>query len=176
MEPVFTGGVNEQFYNSAYYTDKSIGEFVEKAKTKDWWENVLIILIADHGSRLPNNDPNYAKGKFSVPMLWLGGALSVKDTVITTIGSQTDIPKTLLKQLDVNSDAYDFSKNLFSKKPGSFAFYSFNNGFGFVGEEYELVYDLNAQEFMTENGAIDQNRLDWSKAYMQRVFTDFNDR
>ena len=29
---------------------------------------------------------------------------------------------------------------------------------------------------MTENGVIDQNRLDWSKAYMQRVFTDFNDR
>ena len=29
MEPVFTGGINEQFYNSAYYTDKSIGEFVK---------------------------------------------------------------------------------------------------------------------------------------------------
>ncbi|GJM30701.1 MAG: sulfatase [Cyclobacteriaceae bacterium] len=176
MDPVFTGEINQQFFNSAYYTDKSIGEFVALAKTKEWWKNTVLILIADHGSRLPNNDPNYAPGKFDIPMLWLGGALNLRDTVITSVGSQTDIPNTLLSQLGVNTDSYQFSKDLLSKDADSFAFYSFNNGFGFVGNDYHLIYDLNARQFIAEEGSVDPINREQSQAYMQKVFWDFNAR
>jgi phosphoglycerol transferase MdoB-like AlkP superfamily enzyme len=176
MKPVFSGGLNEQFFNSAYYTDKSIGEFIDQAKGKQWWNNTLIILIADHGSRLPNNDQNYAKGKFKIPMLWLGGALNVTDTVISTVGSQTDIPKTLLNQLEMSATSYEFSKDLFSDEVKSFAFYTFNNGFGLVGEDFDLVYDHDAGHYMTKNGSFTKSHQETGLAYMQKLFWDFNRR
>ena len=38
-----------KFRSSHAYTDKVIGEFIKKAKKQSWWENTLIIIVADHG-------------------------------------------------------------------------------------------------------------------------------
>ncbi len=176
MDPVFSGNETQRFFNSAYYTDKCIGEFIAAAKSQDWWENTLIILVADHGSRLPNKDPAYAKSKYSIPMLWLGGALAVRDTVINTLGSQTDIATTLLNQLDLNSNNFEFSKDLLSKQTKPFAFYCYTNGFGFVGADYELTYDHDAGRYITQTGKVDPIGKEQGRAYMQKVFWDFNNR
>jgi hypothetical protein len=109
-------------------------------------------------------------------MLWLGGALNVTDTVISTVGSQTDIPKTLLNQLEMSATSYEFSKDLFSDEVKSFAFYTFNNGFGLVGEDFDLVYDHDAGHYMTKNGSFTKSHQETGLAYMQKLFWDFNRR
>ena len=53
-------------------------------------------------------------------MLWLGGALNIRDTIINKIGSHTDIPATLLSQLDLPSEDFQFGKDLFSNDSKSF--------------------------------------------------------
>ena len=75
---------DDKFKNSAYYTDKSLGDFIRNAKNEEWWDSTLCILVADHGSRLPGNTKFNTLEKFQIPMLWIGGALNTKDTIIST--------------------------------------------------------------------------------------------
>jgi phosphoglycerol transferase MdoB-like AlkP superfamily enzyme len=172
--PFVGDDIQTLFKNSAWYTDKSIGEFIAKAKQSAWWDNTLVIITADHGHRMPGDSPNHDKEKFHVPMLWLGGALAKKDTIINQICSQTDIAKSLLNQLHINASAYRFSRDLFNTKTQEFAYYSFNNGFGFLSDHANVYYDnvgkvpINVQEL-----APNSPELYTGKAYLQELFHDY---
>ncbi len=50
------------FLNAVNYTDSCLGDFVNKLKTTDLWDNTLIIFVADHTMRSypegrSNDDP-----------------------------------------------------------------------------------------------------------------------
>jgi len=175
MQPVFEGqDESTKFLNSCYYTDKSLGEFISKARKQSWWDNTLIIITADHGHRFPNPEELKEKERFKIPMLWLGGAISKRDTLIQLFGGQTDISKTLLSQLGNNSSEFQFSKNLLSKNAKPFALYVFNNGFGYVSPDHEHIYDFDLQNYLKKEG--DEKELTFGKAYMQKLFQDYNSR
>ena len=80
-----------KFMNSAFYTDSCFGSFIDRAKKTSWWENTLIVVTADHGHIYPSNSGVSNPDRFKIPMLWLGGALSVQDTVIQTVAGHPDI-------------------------------------------------------------------------------------
>ncbi len=174
LDPPFIKGKDEEsmFLNSCHYTDKSIGAFVESAKKTDWWKNSIVIFVADHGHRYPGDKPLNSKERFHIPLLMIGGAVK-KDTIIHTIGNQTDIANTLLGQLATPSSDFLFSKNLLSPNSKSFSFYFYNNGYGFVGEDKYIVHDNTSNEFVKKEGA---NNLDFdmTKAYQQMIYSDYN--
>lgn len=175
MDPVFKGRTEStKFLNSCYYTDKSLGEFIHEAKNKEWWNNTLIIITADHGHRFPNPVELKEKERFKIPMLWLGGAIAKQDTTIQTFGGQTDISKTLLRQLGSSSGEFTFSKNLLSANSPSFALYVFNNGFGYTSPSHESIYDFDLQNYLKKAG--DTAEMPLGKAYMQKLFLDYNAR
>lgn len=176
METVIEGNSRqEKYYNSVYYTDKSLGEFIEKAKKQDWWDNTLVILVADHGARSGTNN-HYDRERFQIPMIWLGGALQVKDTIITTYGSQTDISTTLLKQMGINTEEYLFGNDLFNSNATSYAYYTSHNGFGIVNDSLFLFYDLNNNSYLEETGVKYDYEYDLGKAYLQNLLRDFAGR
>jgi len=176
METVIPGeDLSSKFLNSAYYTDRSLGQFIRNAKQKAWWENTLIIIIADHGARYPNLTKVHDPDRFQIPMLWLGGALHVKDTVITKYASQTDLPVTILRQLDIDSE-YPFSKDILDSRSQSFAFYAFNDGFGFMTDTMKLVYDNISHKYIIKEGIVPGYEPDIGKAYLQVTFEDFVSR
>ena len=161
------------FKNSAWYTDKSIGEFIEKAKKTTWWKNTLVIITADHGHRMPGDSPNHDKEKFHIPMLWLGGALTKKDTVISKVCSQTDLSKSLLNQLNLNSSAYKFSNDLFNSSTNQFAFYAFNNGFGYLSPNATVYYDNLGNDLINPESKDKPEAIKSGKAYLQQLFQDY---
>ncbi len=117
MKPIFQGTDERSlFLNACLYTDKSLGEFIASAKQKPWWNKTLVIITADHGHRFPNPEELKEKERFKIPMLWLGGALTKRDTVIHTLGGQTDIANTVLAQLDSPQTNFKFSKNMLDQK------------------------------------------------------------
>jgi phosphoglycerol transferase MdoB-like AlkP superfamily enzyme len=176
MEPVFPGTDRlTNFKNSIYYTDRSLGEFIETAKTKEWWDQTLIIFVTDHGSRVGKDSP-FDKIKFNIPMLWLGGALNIRDTIIHKIGSQTDIPLTLLNQLDLPSDDFIFSKDLLSEDSKSFAYYTYNDGFGFLYDSSVSVYSLITNEFLQNDFPDSSLDVDPGLAFLQNLMNDFNEK
>ncbi len=161
------------FLNSVYYSDKAVGDFIRVAKQTDWWDHTLIVVTADHGSRHPGNVANYHPERFHVPMLWLGGAVAKADTVINTIACQTDIPLTILHQLQLYPDDYRFSKDILGLPVYPFGFYDFNDGFGFVADNTRIAFDNVSQTVIYQEGAQVDKLVETGKAYLQVFSNDF---
>lgn len=178
METVIKGeDVINRFLNSAYYTDKSLGEFIDRAKTTDWWANTLVVITADHGHPYPDNEGLPNPRRFKIPMLWLGGALAVKDTVVNTLGSHTDIANTLLGQLGLKDRAFEFSHDILdSSYQNRFAVLIYNNGYVFKTDSTLSVFDTIGQNYIQEEGSPSDFEKELGKAYMQKLYSDFNSR
>ena len=173
--PLLQGNTDEiKFLNSINYTDKCIGDFIDKAKKSKWWDSTLIIFVADHGSSMPGYSSTQDPVKYHIPMIWIGGALNVRDTIIHTYGSQQDIARTLLEQLKIKkTTGFPFSHNIISNSTYPFAFFAFNNGFGMLTQHSALVYDNNAGKYMIMKGQVSVFDLNAGKAYLQILNDDF---
>ena len=173
-KPKFTGNDETTKYkNSFNYTDGAIGNFIKQAKMQAWWDSTLIVMVADHGHRLPGNDPNDRPTKFKIPLILTGGALKLKGLVNNTIGSQTDIAYTLLQQMGLQTESFNWSKNLLDTAAKQFAFYIFNNGFGFVDPNGAITFDNVSKKIIYKDIGADTQQLNVGKAYMQLSSDDF---
>jgi phosphoglycerol transferase MdoB-like AlkP superfamily enzyme len=171
MKDQFKGSnATSRYKNSIYYTDKCLGEFIDKAKKSDWWKNTLIILVADHGRRYSDNVPVYSEEIFKVPVLWLGGALAKKDTIITRHGCQFDLPYMLANQLNLKS-SFSFSKDLLSAGSDSFSFYTYPEGFAFITDSATAIYDIKLKACMKGKASPTEEML--GKDFLQVLFDDY---
>ena len=164
---------DSKYLNSLHYTDACFGNFIKEAKTRQWWDNTLIIIIADHGSSRPGNSDIFDKIKYHIPMIWLGGALNVHDTVINRLASQTDLAATLLAQLQIKSDDFKFSKNILASNYIPYSFFTFTGGFGFQKPDSLLIYSTVTNTYsepIQKTGNLSQKQ---GKAYLQSLFMDF---
>ncbi len=176
MSPVFKGrDILSQFKNSIYYTDKSLGEFLDRAKKTDWWKNTLIIITSDHCRRNSDTIPVYSESIFKIPMLWLGGAISARDTIITKICCQFDLPLTIASQLKLKAN-FRFSKNILSNGSGNFAFYTYNEGFGFVTDTSFVAYDIKLGNCPFKRGKGTDLAEKSGKSFLQVLFDDYLSR
>ncbi len=173
MDPVFKGSDNMNKYkNSVYYADRSLGTFLDWAKKTEWWKNTLVIMVADHCARVYNEMPIYSQEVFKIPMLWIGGALSEKGVRIEKLGGQIDIPITLINQMGLGGD-FVFGKDLFSDISKSFAFYTFNEGFGFITDSSAVAYDQKLKQLVMKNGKTPAEAEKSGKAFLQVLFNDY---
>jgi len=173
METVFEGKDNMSRYkNSVYYADKSLGSLLDWAKERDWWKNTLIIMVADHCCRVSSDMTIYSQNLFKIPMLWVGGALSQKGITIEKLGSQVDIPITLLNQLGLEG-SFPFAKDLLSVESNSFAFYTYNEGFAFITDSSVAIYDQKLKKPVFEEGINPELADKTGKAYLQVLFDDY---
>jgi phosphoglycerol transferase MdoB-like AlkP superfamily enzyme len=173
MEPVFTGKDDGTKYrNSVYYADKSLGAFIDWAKGTDWWKNTVVVLVADHCARISEDMLIYEQNVFKIPMLWIGGAVTEKGVRIQKLGSQVDIPLTLLDQLGIPC-SFPFAKDLLSDESRSFAFYTFNEGFGFITDSSAYFYDHKLKKEVSEKGKNPEFAGENGKAYLQVLFNDY---
>lgn len=176
MKPVFEGNDRvTKYLNSVCYTDSCLGNFFDRIKKTDIWNNTLFILVADHGSPRPGNSANHEIVKFKIPMLWLGGVLNDSINLNDKVGSQIDIPATLLSQLGLSYKDFKFSKDMFSLQNSHFAFYAFNDGFGFVTDTTKVVYGNIGNNILYQEGNV-KNDLVKGKAYLQTLMNDFTTR
>ena len=161
-----------KFLNAIHYSDACIGEFIRKCKASGLWDNTLFILMADHGTRhIRHVDPS-TPAAYHIPLILSGGALNVQDTVVTTIGSQTDMVATVLAQLGMDHSGYKFSRNLLADQVIPFAFFSYPNGAGVVTEKGSTYFSLQSQTFVEKDSVKEDGRL--LKAYLQAINEDFN--
>lgn len=161
------------FYNSLHYTDSCLGDFIAKAKLKPWWNNTLIVIVADHGSYYPIvNDVHNLPPDFKIPLLIVGGALNRKNMLINHTVSQTDIPNIILNQLHLKDSAYIFGNDVIGKPPFPFAYYTFNEGFGVMTDNGGYVYDLVGKIPLPYEGN-KESLKEKGKAYLQYSFRDY---
>ncbi len=174
MVPKFaTDTRSEMSKNSYYYTDSCLNEFLIRSKKTAWWDNTLVIIMADHGSRTPGNTPNSSPEKYNIPMIWTGGAVLIQDTIIRKYASQTDIAATLLNQFAYSSLDFTYSKDIFDQSSESFANYYFNNGFGVMTDSAQLIFDNTSNRILKAQGIETEKWEGLGKAYLQVMMNDF---
>ena len=164
-----------QFLNSIHYTDKVVFDFIQFCKKQLWWNNTLVVIIADHGHPLP--ETNNKVDNFKIPMLWLGGALSKKGIVIDRIASQVDLAETLNRQFgNTKPGLFPFSKNMLDTTSHQWAFFNFNNGFGFIQPGKQFVFDNVGKQMIHSVGKVDSTDIWAGKALQQVFFQDYLDK
>ncbi|MBR1768312.1 MAG: sulfatase-like hydrolase/transferase, partial [Prevotella sp.] len=162
--------LDDEVYNSFYYLDQCIGNYISKLKKSPQWQNSLVILLPDHGMLYKDID-DLTPLKNHIPMIWIGGAVKAPRR-IETICNQTDLPATLLGQLRINHDAYTFSRDVLSKSYRyPLAINTVTEGFSTVDSTGFTFFDLNSQKKIKGNGDINIG-----KAILQAASKDLNKR
>ena len=160
------------FLNSLHYTDQVIGEFVAFCRNEPWWQNTILVIIADHGHRYPLSSSELKN--FHIPALILGGG--VIPAQHNEVISQTGLPSTILRLNGINDSAFFYSKDWLQKYTSPWAFFSFNNGFGYLKNDSALVYDNIGGKLRKGREKFSPSMLKEAKALQQVFFQDFLDR
>ena len=93
---------NKQTVNNAVkYADHALGQFVEKAKQSDYWNNTVFLIVADHNSRVVGAELVPIK-RFHIPGVIIGG--SIDPDQYTKVASQIDLPPTLLSLIGISGE------------------------------------------------------------------------
>lgn len=127
--------------NAFAYLDESLGRFIDRLKQTPAWKNLLVVCIADHGFTEDGRGQRNVPDAQHIPLLLLGGALRMPrqcDVLMT----QSDLAATLLAQIGVSTDDFPFSRNVLGDSYRyPFAYYTFNDGFGFIDSTGVTVVD-----------------------------------
>ena len=131
-------------------------------------------LCADHGHFYPFHRDIYFPAAHHVPLIIFGGALNDNfiGKRISATGSQTDIAVTLLHQLGIQSTDFAWSNDLLNRKRKNFAYYSFDDGFGWVSPTDTLAYSNTFKSLSLPANSNDSvhKSIDTAKAYLQKMF------
>lgn len=164
------------YLNSVAFTDSCIGNFIDKMKLLPIWDKTLVILVSDHGFRYPDNISEYDPKRYHIPMLWIGGAVK-SPMVIENFANQTDLAKTLMRQLGLPSDEFIFSKDILDPNWPHYAFYTYNNGFGFIDSTGVSVFDnVGGKSLLANPSEGNDRRLENGKALLQTLYDDLGNR
>lgn len=163
------------FRSTAYYTDKSVGAFIRASRNEPWFKETLFVIVADHGHRLPKEKyAIYESQHFHIPLVLFGDVIKpeFRGIQISVFGSQTDIAKTVLGQLDLDGIRFNFSQDLFSTHPDKgYAFFNWDNGFGVISKNGLTSFDNAGKRLIKHEG--NQSLLTFGQAYMQKVFATY---
>lgn len=143
------------------YTDYALRKFFEVAKTKDWYNNTLFVISADHPAQsvIPSKSEDinqhdlpdertlqYYKntsGRFAIPIVvFAPGDTTLKGEINTTI-QQADIMPTVLDMLNYKQNYIAFGNSVFDTTNTSAAFHHLNGLYQITVDDHCLLFDGN---------------------------------
>lgn len=165
------------FINSVHYTDKALGDYIKWAKNQTWYDNTLFIIVADHSHVCHHNNPLQTFEYRQIPMLFMGNVIKpeFRGTTYDKIASQTDLPTTLLKQLQLPAEDFTWSKNLFNPYTPEFAYFELNDGVGWKSKDGIFVYNFTHKHYYQNDldSAKAEKNIIYGKSYIQEVYRQF---
>lgn len=170
----------QKFKSTAFYTDSCIGSYLNEAKKQAWYKNTLFVFIADHGHLMPKNAHEiYAPQRYHIPLIFYGDVIKdeFKGKTFDKIGSQQDLAVTLLAQMKINHQDFKWSKNLLNPYSKHFAYFSWDNGFGFIENGHTVTFDNVGKSVLYNNKPQDtaqsNKNIENGKSYIQSVYQQF---
>ena len=164
---------DDKVLNAMAFSDECVGKMIDRLKASPAWKDLLVVLVADHGYPYPRTLTYNEPLRHRIPMIWTGGAVA-RPRVVEDYAAQIDIAATLLAQLGIAHDDFDYSKDIFAPTPPrKFAYYAFNDGFGVVDASGEAVWDATAGRAVT---ATNPELLDVGRTMLQTTYTDIGRR
>ncbi len=163
-------GLADEKLNAFAYTDSCVGNFMARLKASAAWENLLVVITADHGF----NHREIASPDFPfIPFLLTGGAV-VGPRRIPTLVSQTDIAATVLGQMGIGHEDFPFSRDVLADTyVYPFAFNTFNDGFNLRDSTGVTIFDNTAGRTVVGGDAERERK---GKVILQGLYADLKNR
>ncbi|HEY0030809.1 MAG TPA: sulfatase-like hydrolase/transferase [Bacteroidia bacterium] len=162
------------------YADWAIGDFIQKAKKYDWFNNTLFVFVADHGGNL-GHTYSMPLSYNHIPCLFYMPSQLRADT-ISSLGGQIDILPTVLSFLKIPFKNTSMGIDLMREKR-PYMYFTADSKIGCIDEKYyyihlldeqkELLYefkDLNMHSFYEEK----KSKADSMKHYAYRMIRTAN--
>ncbi len=169
-----------KFKSTAYYTDSCIQAYLSAAKKSPWYKNTLFVFVADHGHVYPMNRTDvFVPQRYHIPLLFYGDVIKkeYRGKAFDKVGSQADLPATILAQLEIPAKDFSWSKNLFNPNVSPFAFFSWDNGMGFINNEQCVTFDNVGKMVLYNdkkgNNLHTQHMITNAKSYLQTAYEQF---
>ena len=159
----------DKVLNATAFTDHHVGKMIDRWRNSSAWDDMLVILIADHGISYPEGLQIGSLPRQRIAMAWTGGAVK-EPAVVETYASQCDLAATLLSQMGIDHSAFPFSKDIFNPTAPHYGYWSFNNGFGFIDAEGEVIFDCTGGQPISDNAP--EGHIRAGKALTQSIHND----
>ena len=171
-------GYDDEYVTSMHYADEHLHKFVEGIRELPDFDNTVVIFIADHGRAHSLNQNTYDEKYFHIPLLIWGGTLDeeYRGQRVDRVGSQADLAKTLLNQLDINSDAYHWSKDLLDPTTKAWAICTSTLSYGWKDADGYTVYHM-IDGRLVQSPYTEQERIDLAlkkcRAVLESMYREF---
>ena len=160
--------LENEVYNAFAYTDHCLGTFLDSLSRTPVWDNLVVIIFADHGNmyQLDYQHPMF----FRMPLLMVGGAVKEAKTPDMFI-SQSDIAATLLAQMQLSNKEYPWSRNVLSKNyTYPFVYATYPSGMLFADSTGVTMMDLLSGCIVYSDGQDSDSRVLRTKAILQHGY------
>ncbi len=158
--------------NGMAYLDHCIGEFVARLKQTPQWQNLLLVLLPDHGLGYPSGLDDSQERKSHIPLILTGGAVKEPQR-ISLICNQTDLPATLLGQLGISHEQFPLSRDVLSRSyTHPSATHAWQEGIYYLDHTGISVLGLNTQppQPLRESPTPRAQRISAAKALLQTSY------
>jgi len=98
------------------YADHAIGRFIEQLRSRPWFDDSLVVIVADHGARVYGREDIPLK-TYEIPFL-VYSPRHVAPGRIDALTSQMDVAPTVLGLLNISYDSTFFGKDVLLAEPG----------------------------------------------------------
>ena len=140
-----------QIHESVQYADFALKRFFESAQKKEWFENTLFVITADHTSMSNHKQYKNSVGAYAVPLLfYLPGNTQMKNKTIGESCSHIDIFPTIMDLLNYPEPFISFGQSIMADDienivvnyiNQNYVCISRNKSFTFDGKNYLFYFD-----------------------------------
>ena len=157
--------LEDKILNAFAYTDHCVGQLIDSLQALPQWDNMLVILIPDHGFLYDQSfqDPEF----FHSPMLWLGGAVRSPQRM-KVLMNQSDLAATLLGLMNLPHSQFPWSRDVLSPDyTYPFVYCNFPAGLMFKDSTGVTIFDITADTPILEQPTDDGLREQKAQAILQ---------
>jgi phosphoglycerol transferase MdoB-like AlkP superfamily enzyme len=98
------------------YTDYAIGNFIEKARQRPWFDDTIFVVIADHCSGGGGGKTDIPLKNYHIPMIVYAPKI-LKPKKVNTLSSQIDVAPTIMGLMNFSYLSKFFGKDILKMKP-----------------------------------------------------------
>ena len=145
---------------SVSYTDYCLQDFFQKASKKNWFNNTLFVIVADHTSYSYSNKYRSKSGLFSIPIIYFSPTDPKIKGNFDLVSQQCDIMPTILNYLNYEKKFLSFGNSILAKNSDHFAVMKLYNQYQYIDESSLINLDSDFQLLHAYNPKKDKLTLD----------------
>lgn len=100
------------------YADYALDRFLRSAEAHSYFDSTLFVVLGDHGARVYGS-MQIPMDSYEIPVLFYAPDWVSSGTRIGRVGSQMDLPSTILDLLNFDYDSEFFGRSLLRSDPGN---------------------------------------------------------